>query len=67
MNLMRKVNVRDEEVNRMGLYYGFATAFGYTPEQVDNLDVFTLQSFIIISEAKYKEEERTMKQNARRH
>ena len=49
----------------MGIYYGFANAFGYTPEQVDNLDVFTLQSFAILAEAQAKEQERAIK-NARK-
>ena len=49
----------------MGIYYGFANAFGYTPEQVDNLDIFTLQSFSIMADAQAKEQERMMK-NARR-
>ena len=49
----------------MGIYFGFANAFGYTPEQVDNLDVFTLESFSIMAEAKAKEEARAMKHGRR--
>jgi len=50
----------------MGIYFGFANAFGYTPEQVDNLDIFTLQSFLIMAEAQAKEQERAMKSGRRR-
>ena len=56
---------KDDEVNTMGAYYLFANAFGYTPAQVDEMDIVTAQAFSIIHGAKCKEEERAMK-NARR-
>ncbi len=52
-------------MNRMGIYFGFANAFGFTPEQVDNLDVFTLESFSIMAEAQAKEQERAMRSGRR--
>ncbi|KKL93209.1 hypothetical protein LCGC14_1877000 [marine sediment metagenome] len=49
----------------MGIYFGFANAFGFTPEQVDNLDVFTLESFSIMADAQAKEQERVMRSGRR--
>ncbi len=50
----------------MGIYFGFANAFGFTPEQVDNLDVFTLQSFAIMGKTQQEEQERAMRSGGRR-
>ena len=52
---------RDDEVNAMGAYYFFANAFGFTPSQVDEMDIVTAQSLAIIHESKCKEDERAMK------
>ena len=56
---------RDEEVNRMGAYYMFADAFGFTPSQVDELDLVTVQSLSIIHVMRVKEEQRAMRSGRR--
>ena len=49
----------------MGVYYGFAKNFGYTPSQVDELDIITLQSFAMIGNSIQVEEQRAMKRGRR--
>ena len=48
-------------MNRMAIYYGFAEAFGFTPDQVDGLDNYTIEAFSIIGKAKADEYERKMR------
>ncbi len=50
----------------MSLYFGFAEAFGFTPEQVDELDIYTINSFIIMAHARKEEMERKMRRSSRR-
>lgn len=45
----------------MGTYYGFAKAFGFTPDQVDEMDLLTVEAFGIIGKADAEEQERAMK------
>jgi hypothetical protein len=45
----------------MGAYYSFATNFGFTPKQVDELDLVTAQGMSIIGDAVAKESERAMR------
>lgn len=49
----------------MGAYYLFADAFGFTPGQVDELDLVTVQSLSIIHEMRVKEEQRAMRSGRR--
>ena len=50
----------------MGVYFGFAEAFGFTPDQVDELDNYTIEAFSIIATARKREMERKMRANTRR-
>ncbi len=61
MNLARKIPSRDSEVMRMAVYYGFAEAFGFTPDQVDQLDNYTIEALKTIGNAKAEEYERKMR------
>jgi len=63
--MARGVSISDAEVNRMGVYYSFGEAFGWTPSQVNEIDVYTIQSLAIIQAAVGKERE-AMMQRARR-
>ncbi len=65
MNLIRGIESKDNEVNRMGSYYLFANAFGFTPNEVDEMDLVTAQSLSIIHGEKCKEEERAIKRGRR--
>ena len=50
----------------MGTYYSFAEAFGFTPDQVDELDIYTIEAFSIIGSAKKKEFDRKSRATTRR-
>ncbi len=50
----------------MGIYYGFGKAFNFTPDQVDQLDNFTIEAFSIMGQAEQKEQERVMRSGRRR-
>ena len=50
----------------MLLYYLFAREFGWTPEQVDKLDLRTVMFLKRIIEVVYKEEELAMRRGGRR-
>ena len=50
----------------MNLYFNFAEAFGFTPDQVDELDVYTINSFIIMAHARKEEMDRKMRAGSRR-
>ena len=65
-NLVRGVSSKDEEVNRMGAYFLFADSFGYTPSEVDELDLFTMQSLSLLIQAKAKEESEAIKRARKR-
>lgn len=45
----------------MGVYYKFAEAFGFTPDQVDQLDNYTIEAFAIMGKTEAEEQERAMK------
>ena len=49
----------------MSLYFGFAEAFG-TPDQVDELDVYTINSFIIMAQARKEEFDRKARASTHR-
>ena len=50
----------------MAIYYGFAEAFSFTPDQVDGLDNYTIEAFSIIGKAKADKMERKMRASTRR-
>lgn len=43
------------------MYYTFAKAFGWTPEQVEELEDATARELLIILDEMQREEERAMK------
>jgi len=49
----------------MGVYYLFAESFGFTPPEVDELDIFTVQCLSILIQAKAKEEHEAIKRGRR--
>jgi len=58
--------VGNKELNRMLLYYLFAREFGWTPDQVDELDLRTVMFLKRIIEVVSKEEELAMRRGGRR-
>jgi hypothetical protein len=50
----------------MGIYYLFGKEFGFTPAQVDEIDIVTIQSLSTIHEARCKAEMEAIKHGGRR-
>jgi len=59
------ISTRDNETIEYLSYYRYADAFGWTPEQVDKMDVVLLEGLGTILDAK-SEAEKEMMKNARR-
>jgi hypothetical protein len=49
----------------MGVYFLFADAFGFTPDEVDEMDIFTVQCLSTLIQAKAKEEHEAIKRARR--
>ena len=61
MNLVRGSTTNDAELNAIALYFKMAKEFRFTPKEVDEMDIITIQGLCILADAVHREEEHALK------
>lgn len=61
------ISTKDIDLTKILSYHLFADAYGWTPSQVDNVDIVLLEGFASILDSSRKAERRMIENARRRH